>query len=359
MSKLIKVEKIVEGKMKAGGNIVNQSVADTGRPKSRREIDGLAKKKIKDEKKNAERTLNAANETERKEKAPVAKKKGGYVKLNKSQKETNKIRRQFKKKGEILNDAEIRLIKKEKKSFAKIGSISQEKHYFRTLAQTTERRVAYIILMAVTPIIKGKLAMPSNDVLYKERSIAMWQVQTDNTSGYYTPVFSGLANWNTKNGLLDTAIKNWTKGTGTVANVEYARGFVQLALNLFLIYINGLALANQLNAISIIETSLCEVCKTRSSNPKDFTAKLGPGSGCVSLKSGVIKIDNKKVTNTYEFQYGYMMGTGIVWTSIPSGGRCKVLIADLPPGLTYFRKRQSTVKGGTTVWCKEIGLDVV
>ena len=295
----------------------------------------------------------------RSEKTPAAKKKGGYVRLSKSRIETNKIRRQYKKKDVVLTDAEVRLIKKEKKSFAKIGSVSQENHYFRNLAQTNDRRATYIILMSLIPTIKGKLAMPQNYVLYKEKSIAMWQIQTDNTSGYYTPAFGGLANWDTKNGLLNTAIKNWLKGTGTVENIKYAQGFVKLALNLFLIYINGLALANQLNAVSIIETSLCEVCKTPVFNPKDFTVKLGPGSGKVSLKSGVIKIDNKKVINTYEFQYGYKMGIEIIWTSVPSGNRCRIVIADLPPGFTYFRKRQSTVKGGTTVWCKEIGVDVV
>jgi hypothetical protein len=73
-----------------------------------------------------------------------------------------------------------------------------------------------------------------------------------------------------------------------------------------------------------------------------------------------VSYEGKKVASTYEFQYGYMVGGVIVWTSVPSQKNCKILLTGLiTVGTTYFRKRSSTTKGGMSDWCTPISTTVV
>ena len=208
-----------------------------------------------------------------------------------------------------------------------------------------------IIMMAVIPTIKGKLGMPKNVTLYKERSIAMAQVQTLNTSGYYTPVFAGLALWITRNTALDTAIKNNEKkdGSGSATIVKTKKADVKLSLNLFLIYINALALADQENA-------LCVVRKTAVKVIKDLRYKMGPGTGKITI---IAKAAGKGIQATYEFQYGYMMAGVIVWTNAGSQPRCKIILTFAKGVNTYFRKRMTTTKDGVSDWCAPINTSVL
>ena len=249
----------------------------------------------------------------------------------------------------------VRLIKKERKVFAKIESINEVHHYFRTVSERPEGRATYLILMATVLTIRGKLDMPGNASAFKDKSIAMAKVQTDNTSGYYAVAFAGLALWITRNGTMDTQVKAKLAGTGTATLVKAARVQVKLSLNLFIAYLNGLALANQTLAVSIIETALCLVWKTPVYTPeKDFSVTLGPGTGVATLNSSKIKIDSKNVKNTFEFQVGYPVGGVIVYDTISAGGDKKIVVPDLPLVSTTFRKRVTTKKGGTTPWCTPI-----
>ena len=208
-------------------------------------------------------------------------------------------------------------------------------------------------MMAVIAIIRGKLGMPTNVTLYKERSVAMYNVMSENPHGYYTVAFAGLAQWLTRNTALDTAIKNNEKndGSGSATIVKACRADVKTSLNLFMTYINLLAFSNQTLAVSIIETALCVVIVRGAKTVKDFEYKMGPGTGKIRLKSAGAKIAGKRVPANYEFQYGYMVAGAIVWGTIIGQPRCKILLSAMATGvLTYFRKRVTTTAGGMSGW---------
>jgi hypothetical protein len=121
-----------------------------------------------------------------------------------------------------------------------------------------------------------------------------------------------------------------------------------------MIYINALALDNQLLAKSIIETALCVVVKTYKRDPKDFEIILGPGTGVVTLRSKAAKVNGKRVTATYTFQKGYKIDGVIEWKTISAGSVHEIVVKNLATDvITYFRKKVGTTKGGTSDWCKE------
>ena len=292
-----------------------------------------------------------------------AKRKAGRPKMNDKQKLIAKIIRDGKKVGKVISAEQADVIYYQIKAAARIKSDNDARYWLKCLKKLPDGVCKQmLILMALTAVIKGKLGMPKNTILYKERSIDMAQVQTLNVSGYYTTVFAGLALWITRNGILTTAISNKERndGTGSTAIVKAKKADVKLSLDLFMIYINALALANQTLAVSIIETALCVVIVRKARTVIDFQYKMGPGTGNIRLISAACNVGGKRVGGTYEFQYGYMVAGVMVWTSLPSQKNCKILLTGMATGvLTFFRKRSSTVKGGMSAWCAPISTGVL
>ncbi len=291
---------------------------------------------------------------ERGAKSAAVKGKGGYKKLNKSQKLSNKYRRQLKRKfGKdfVITDAQMRIYKAEKKVVDGMKSSVEFVLYFKRLGQLhkSESR-QMIILMSVVWTIKGRLNMPKNTVLFKERSVAMLEIQVLNTSGYYTVAFAGISVWILRNSALDNGIKQFNLGQIDAAAVKALRKNVQLTLNQFLIYLNNLALANQSNAESIIETALCVVTKKPVYDKQDFGAKQGKASAQVILTCLAAKIDGKYVDAVYYWQYS--LDNMKTWMDLEATDTSKNIVDGMVLDIkTYFRKRYKTKKNGMTEWC--------
>ncbi len=224
------------------------------------------------------------------------------------------------------------------------------------IKELDEKSIRMIILSAmVIQTIQGKLGMPRKIVLFKERSIAMASIQSENKSGYYTVPFDGLELWETRNGDLATTLQNQEKKKASAADVAYSKGQVVLSLNEFIIYINALARENQKEAVSIIETALCVVIPFYKRVIIDFKYVKGPGSGVITLISAAVKEDGKRVSGTYQFQYGYMVEGVIEWAEAISLPKNIIVVKGLKTGvIIYFRKRSATSKSGMSKWCEPI-----
>jgi len=323
------LKKEAKGKKIAGGKVENRSAAVTGGPK----------------------TSNANDE--------------GAIKcrvvLNRSQKESIEIRSEFEKRGEILTDAQVRMVKKEGKLMRNIKSGSQAVHYFNTLQERVGTRGMQIILLAVIWIIKAKCPMPEqNPRAYQLKSVSLASLQTLNAQGYFIPPFPGLATMILNNTAMLTAIVKFEakNGTGSTEAVAAAQAVVKISVDLLIVYVNQLCLADQTNALEIIEAAGMLSWKQKAKNTKpDFSVKQG-ASGEVILTSLAGKIDKTRVPTTYYWQYGLMVGTELIWYDLPETvNRCKTTALGMPINtIVSFRKATRTTKGGMSVYCTPIAM---
>lgn len=323
-----------------------------------KEIKKSRKKRLKNEGWKTIKVKKAKQEVELNEmdiEVMVPQKRSRYKKLSKSQKLSNKYRRQLRKQfGEkfVITDEEMRIYKRGKKNLFSINNSVEAILFFSTVDQLPNNSFKKMIILAITVwTIKAKLAMPNKKLAFKQRSIDMAQVQTLNVSGYFTVAFTGLALWITRNSALDLAIQKQELGTGTAAAYITARRNVKLSLNLFLIYLNGLALADQVHAEDMITIALCEVTKVPTTNKQDFGIRQGIASGSIVLTALKAVIDGKKVSAIYYWQYGLMVDGNLVWTDLPETDTSKTIATGMGLGVTtYFRMRYKTKKGGMTDW---------
>jgi len=323
------VKKEAKGKEIAGGEVENRSAAVTGGPKNSNQLSEIVQ--------------------------------NCHLALNRSQKETIEIRSEFEKRGEILTDAQVRMIKKEGKLVKNIKTISQSVHYFKTLEERVGTRGMQIILLAVIWIIKAKCPMPEkNPRAYQVKSASLASLQTLNAQGYFIPVFSGLATMILSNTALLTAITKFEakNGTGSAEAVAAAQAVVKISVDLLIVYVNGLCLADQTNALAIIEAAGMLSWKQKAKNTKpDFGIKQG-ASGEVILNSLAGKIDDKRVPTTYYWQYGVVVAGVMIWTDLPETvNRCKTIALGMPiDTVVSFRKATRTTKGGMSVYCTPISM---
>jgi hypothetical protein len=129
-------------------------------------------------------------------------------------------------------------------------------------------------------------------------------------------------------------------------------------VDLLIAYVNQLCLADQTNALAIIEAAGMLPWKQKAKNTKpDFSITQG-ASGQIILNSLAGKIDGKRVPTTYYWQYGLMVGGVIVWTDLPETvNRCKTIAVGMPINtVVYFRKATLTTKGGMSVYCTELSI---
>ena len=318
-----------EGKVIAGGEVENRSAAATGGPKNSNQLSEIMQ--------------------------------NCHFALNKSQKLTIEIRSDYEKQGVILSDADVRMIKKEGRLMENVKCFSQSIHYFNTLEERVGTRGMQIILLGVIWIIKAKCPMPeSNARAYQVKSVNLASLQTANAQGYFLPVFSGLALFITNTGKLLTAIEKFEakNGTGSAAAVAAAQAVVKISVDLLIAYVNDLCLADQTNALAIIESAGMLPWKQKAKNTKpDFSIKQG-ASGEILLSSLAGKIADKRVPTTYYWQYGLMVAGVMVWTDLPETvNRCKTTAIGMPiDTVVSFRKATRTTKGGRSVYCTPISI---
>ena len=323
------LKKEAKGKKIAGGEVENRSAAATGGPKNSNQLSEIMQ--------------------------------NCHVALNRSQKKTIEIRSEFEKRGEILTDAQVRMIKKEGKLMKNIKGVSQAVHYFKTLEERVGTRGMQIILLAVIWIIKARCPMPEkNPRAYWLKSVKLANLQTLNAQGYFIPAFGGLATMILSNTALLTAITKFEakNGTGSAEAVAAAQAVVKISVDLLIAYVNVLCLADQTNALAIIEAAGMLSWKQKAKNTKpDFSVTQG-ASGEIILNSLAGKIDDKRVPTTYYWQYGLMTGTEIKWFDLPETvNRCKTTAIGMPiDTIVSFRKATRTTKGGMSVYCTPISM---
>ena len=213
-----------------------------------------------------------------------------------------------------------------------------------------------ILTVASVAIIKGKLGMPRGDLKFWTISVDMQAIIYTNASTLYTPVFAWLSLWKTQNAAFKAALDEITAGNvdGPGDKVT-ALSDLKKTLNLALAYINGLASANQRQAVTIIEGCLMVVIVKKERIPVDFTVKQLPATGSIKLQSASGKFEGKRVPSSYEWQYS--VDGGKTWLPLPGTlKRTTIALAMAVNVSTLFRKRITTTKGGTSDWvvCKPI-----
>ncbi|MEP7170992.1 MAG: hypothetical protein ABI855_16610 [Bacteroidota bacterium] len=178
----------------------------------------------------------------------------------------------------------------------------------------------------------------------------IWQALTDDVQGFFTTPFPLLATLNTQNGVLKDEMKNAKlKVPGAEAAKVTAKLAVKLTLDAALDYVNGLARLNQPNAAEIITSAQMMVISPRSVNKQEFSVKQGAATGEMKLSSLAVRIDNKFVKATYDWQSS--IDGGATWVSLPSTVVAKTVATGMRTGVpTLFRKRTISVKGGISAW---------
>lgn len=370
-TKMNEIEKVVEDNVIISGKNEDKTVVDIIKSISAKEVKRLSKQETKYEIINAERIYNKAKEAiknivpdEKKEFEKLCKNNNAvaWVAANKSQLKTKEIIEEGEAAGMVLSVKDARMIKKERRVQQEFVHPVQGINYCKTLEERVGRRGMLIILtIDVIYIIKAKCPMPRAARAYQIKAVKLAKAQTDNTLGYFSPAFSGLATFITNNGKLLTAIKNFEakNGTGTAEDVAAAKAKVKIYVDKLVAYVNGLCIDDQTNAPAIISNAGMLQAKQRAKNQKDdFSIKHGTATGEIILTSLSAKFENKRVAATYYWQYGLMIDGVLTWFDLPDTiNKCETTAKGMPVDtVVYFRKATHSTKGGRSAWCKELNI---
>jgi hypothetical protein len=130
-----------------------------------------------------------------------------------------------------------------------------------------------------------------------------------------------------------------TKTKGAVAERNVKLAVVVVDLRLLAAYVQGVAIGDPVNAISIIESAGMSVKKPRTTTPKqDLALKHGAVSGIVEV---VAKAQGQRTS--YEWQWST---DGKTWTSLPTTIQAKTSITGLIPGTTIYVRHAVVTKTG-------------
>jgi hypothetical protein len=230
-------------------------------------------------------------------------------------------------------------------------------------AKFDSRSRSLILLAVVLRKIKGKLGFDfqTADLSFLEKSQLIEQALTLDAGSYFTVPFAGLDTLTTQNTAFKTAIDNVGLGViGAEGAKTSAKSSLKDTLDLALAYVNALAKADQANAVGIITSAKMEVASFGAINKQDFSVRQGKATGEVILRALAAKIDAKYVNATYEWQYSLTSEASAVWVNLPLTLMANTVVAGLEPGkIIWFRKRYTTVKGGTTAWCVALSITPV
>ena len=232
---------------------------------------------------------------------------------------------------------------------------------FGSMSVKTQRSCRPVILFLLSRTIKGKLGinMLTNDGTFLFAAQGIHAALLANTGGFYTPAFASLALLATQITSFETAINNLVMGVlGAEGAKTEAKSALKITLDAALAYVNNLAFLNQVNATEIITGANMYVITPGSINKQDFAVKQGNATGEVKLISLAARFDNKRVKASYDWQFS--TDGGNKWESLDSTVVAKTVAVGMMVDIkTLFRKRSTTVKGGTSAWCSPIAITPV
>jgi hypothetical protein len=224
-----------------------------------------------------------------------------------------------------------------------------------------QRQLAFVLLLVVPRIIKGKLgfSMRTNDDTFLTLSKAIHAAIVADAGGFYTPAFGGLSTLASQATAFEAAIANFLKGMlGGEAAKREAKQALKITLDAALAYINNLAFLDQPNAAEIITGAKMVLVAKPSFDKQDFAVKQGNATGEIILRSKAAKFNNKRVKGFYEWQYS--LDGGVTWISLDSTVVAHTTATGMQVDVkTWFRKRSTTAKGGISAWSNAITITPV
>jgi hypothetical protein len=230
------------------------------------------------------------------------------------------------------------------------------------MSKKTQYRYAAIICFAVVSrTVKGRLgfSLRTRDAAFLFAARAVFNGLTTNSGGFFTPPFSLLAALGTQATAFETAINNMSTGIlGAEGAKQLAKKTLYITLLAALAYVNGIAYLNQPAAVEIITAANMLVVKVGSNKKQELTVKQGSASGEAKLFSIAATFNGKRVAALYDWQIS--TDGGITWNSLPSTVVAKTVATGLKTDIkTMFRKRSTTVKGGTSAWSTPVAITPV
>lgn len=258
--------------------------------------------------------------------------------------------------------AKARIMKK----MAHAEGISVSEYWYRHVYMNKKQREGAILLFAAVSVtvIKAKLGMPRKQADYLIQSESIHAALALDTGGFYTSLLPALlALLDTQNGDYSTALKNMKLGVlGAKGAKITAKSNLKITLNTILAFINGLAAANQAQAVEIITGCKMMVVGAHAVNKQDMSAKKTATAG--QAKLGSLAGKNAKgdyVKTMYDWQKAIVPPTAIdapasslSWSNLPSTMVAKALSNGNSANTLYaFRKRTTITVDGvdvTTEW---------
>jgi hypothetical protein len=230
------------------------------------------------------------------------------------------------------------------------------------MSKKTQKRYACIILLAVTvPTIKGKLGfnVRTPDGRFIAKAKAIHDALLADLGGFYTPAFALLGLILTQITAMETEMNNLLLGVpGSEGAKTAAKKALKITLDSALNYINNIAFLNQADAVAIITGCTMMVIGRQELNKQDFYVLQGKGTGEVRLFSLAVKVNNKRVRASYQWQYS--IDNGATWVSLDSTVGAKTVAVGMATDVkTLFRKRTVSAKGGTSAWCSPVAITPV
>jgi len=182
---------------------------------------------------------------------------------------------------EMLNEAMSEINFKEFKNFHKDFERPQERYRNDVIRMSGSERFA-IVLAGVTRIklIKGKLAMPTEELAYLRKSQTIYDAFFNDDSGFFTVAFEMLGTLKDNNIALDNAFTDIENGiAGGEGDKITAMNDLRITLILALAYVNKLALLNQRQAVAIITAAHMEVIGRTKFDKQAISVKVGDAPG--------------------------------------------------------------------------------
>lgn len=221
----------------------------------------------------------------------------------------------------------------------------------------TYKNQSILLWIGYTKTIKGKsgLNMNTKDGIFLKASEAIAEALTLNTSGFYSPQFTGLALLNDRNTILDTSIRNVArKVLGCGGAKMKAKKDVMKSLRSAVNFINKLAANDQKNAAEIITGAKMLVIGNYVTNKQDIKAKQGNRQGEIKLRCPAEKDEKGKYMRaTYYWQYSITINGKKVWIDLDATSIAETIATGMTRDVwTHFRKRTKKRVNGEDVYSK-------
>jgi hypothetical protein len=205
-----------------------------------------------------------------------------------------------------------------------------------------------IIILMSAHLKKNKvmLDMPSkiNDWILRAKAIR--KALADNTLGYFTPAWTGLAQLVTDLLALDERQLDVENGVADAVNARnMAMNKVELDLDNCALYIQGLvnAAPDYATAKSIAEAALMKLVEHTAAKKAPLAAVRGKLSGQIKITATAL---GKNVA--YEYQYSL---DGITWVALGSSKKAKYIANGLNPLVKYWFRMRNADGPGEWIYC--------